>query len=74
MTERPHSKGQEIVGWILVLVVAGLALFFVPLMMSYFEYKLFGTQHVEDSFRWMGIHGTLSTVYGPIIDLLRLGD
>lgn len=56
----------------LAITLIGLTLIiFLPLILSVCEYILFGSMHVEDFARKLGIHETLKEIYAPIVNIIR---
>ncbi|MGH7128714.1 MAG: hypothetical protein ACREIV_09095 [Planctomycetaceae bacterium] len=63
----PARKG---INWpiaILSVVITTLLVLHLPLLSALVEYTLFGTSHVEDYCRRMGIHDELGDLYEPIV-------
>lgn len=61
-------RSASTVLWVGGLAFGLLLLPFVPLMLSGLEYLAFGTSHVEDFFRHIGLHGALSKLYRFVLD------
>lgn len=66
-TNSRDSGSAILVGAVIVLIV----ILFLPLLASLCEHALFGSDHVEDFFRRIGLHGVLNEVYEPITRLFR---
>jgi hypothetical protein len=54
-----------------VLVALAIPLLvFAPLIAAIVEHVTFGTDHVEDFLRRIGLHDELGLIYEPVIDFL----
>lgn len=60
--ESPRSHGTPVFA-IGCLVLLLLLLPFMPLGLAYVEHTAWGTNHVEDFCRKIGVHGILSKLY-----------
>jgi len=43
---------------------------FLPLVLALIEHMLFGSRHVEQFFREVGLHDELDAIYDPVISFL----
>ena len=65
---RKRSAGPVLA--VLLLLALPLSVF-LPLVLALIEYALFGSHHVEQFFREIGLHDELDEIYDPVIDFIR---
>ena len=56
--------------WILFAILLPVMLLFAPLVLSWMEFVITGSNHVEEFFETIGLHDFLSEVYRPVTDLV----
>jgi hypothetical protein len=71
MDQRDAQRSARAVAVIVVLLLSGIGLLFLPLGLAFVEYITCGTHYVEHFCKYVGIYHILDTIYDPLVDMFR---